>query len=203
MPTILETAHYIKIKDWGYWKGKNGSEVLPGLGVSGADILRGVIRTMHATYIGFHGYVGEYLADNPDLPGEMLNLCGYWYFPESVSYPFRFKKGENRVALKMMNKGVAPAYKNYSLVLRFESTDPEKSFEVVIPDAGNRSWMPGETVESGYSVEIPGEAESGGYTLKFKLVKNAAAGKQDVSMGVKESFLDNGGFVRIGEVKIQ
>jgi hypothetical protein len=39
----------------GYWKGENGSAILPELGVSGADILRGVIHTMHATWIGFHG----------------------------------------------------------------------------------------------------------------------------------------------------
>lgn len=45
--------------------GKNGEKILPAYAYSGADIVRNVIRIMHASYIGFHGYAKEWRADNP------------------------------------------------------------------------------------------------------------------------------------------
>ena len=54
-PTKLELQHYSSVKR-NHWLGRNGEYTLPDLGVSGADIFRGAIRTMHASYIGYHGF---------------------------------------------------------------------------------------------------------------------------------------------------
>ncbi|MFZ5833434.1 MAG: hypothetical protein ACOY3P_25385 [Planctomycetota bacterium] len=142
-PIIFELQHYGSVKDDGHWLGKNGANVIPSLGVSGAEVFRKAIETMHATYIGYHGYAEEFLQENPDLVGSLLNRCGYWYFPVCAQYPKSVRAGENRISITWLNKGVAPAYRAYSLVLGFESKKTGKLAEAVVPDAGNRNWLPG------------------------------------------------------------
>jgi len=46
----------------GYWLGKNGKDIIPEYGVSGADVFRNAIKIMHPTYVGFHGCLGNWLA---------------------------------------------------------------------------------------------------------------------------------------------
>ena len=58
-----------------------------GKGKTGPDYFRGALELLHATYIGYHGYAHEWLADNPEFTGEMLNRCGYWLFPKSIELP--------------------------------------------------------------------------------------------------------------------
>ena len=108
MPTVFELEHYVKVKYNGYWKGKNGAEIIPELGVSGADVFRNAMKIIRPTYIGFHGYLGEWLSDNPDFTIELLNKCGYWYFPKSINTT-QFKNGELSFEIEWLNKGVAPA----------------------------------------------------------------------------------------------
>ena len=104
-PVVLELQHYHMIKEDGNWLGLNGEKTIPNINESGADIFRNAIKTMHATYIGFHGYLGEWLSDNPDLTGELLNLSGYWYFPESLEI-MEIKKSSLSFNIKWLNKGL-------------------------------------------------------------------------------------------------
>ncbi|MDZ7608791.1 MAG: hypothetical protein U5K79_25125 [Cyclobacteriaceae bacterium] len=69
---------------------------------------------MRPTYVGFHGYLGEWLKDNPDFTIEILNLCGYWYFPKSIK-TIEFNSGKLSFEMEWLNKGVAPAYSAYEL----------------------------------------------------------------------------------------
>ena len=78
MPIVFELEHYGTVKKNGYWLGKNGADKIAKLGYSGAEIMRKAIETMHATYIGYHGFAEEWLADNPGLTKDLSNLCGYW-----------------------------------------------------------------------------------------------------------------------------
>jgi hypothetical protein len=113
-PVVFELEHYGHVKKNGNWKGKNGEEILVEHGVSGAEIFRNALQLIRPTYIGYHGYAEEWLNDNPQLTNELLNLCGYWYFPVSVQVE---KSTISQLAFRIgwLNKGVAPAYETYSL----------------------------------------------------------------------------------------
>jgi hypothetical protein len=62
-----------------------------------------------------------------------------------------------------LNKGVAPAYNVFCLVLRFEANNSAKSFELIIDDSGNRRWLPGKAVAGKYNFAIPASAAKGDY----------------------------------------
>jgi hypothetical protein len=202
-PIILETDHYRSVKNAGYWIGKNGEAIIPDLKISGADILRGAIKIMHATYIGFHGYAEDWLADNPDLAGELANSCGYWYFPVKATLPGKMVKGENSISIEWLNKGVAPAYNVFSLVLRFESEKPENSFNLVIEDSGNKSWLPGIKKKEDYHILIPSKVKKDNYVLKFKLVEKIPESDRNIQIGMKASRIDPVGFTEIGQISIR
>lgn len=201
-PIIFELQHYRIVKRDGNWLGKNGAEKIPEYGYSGATIMRKAIETMHATYIGYHGYAEKWLADNPELTKELLNLCGYWYFPVRAAYPFFLKKGENNeFSIVWFNKGVAPAYNTFDLVLRFESSNSKDSFELTI-NSGNKYWLPGISKTEKYSIEIPLTSKKGNYIMKFKLAERTGERIVPIQIGLKESVLDNMGFVDLGKVQI-
>lgn len=201
-PIVFELQHYGMVKKDGNWIGKNGSVIIPKYKYSGAEIMRKAIETMHATYIGYHGYCEEWLADNPDLTNELANRCGYWYFPVNASFSSVLKSGENEISIDWLNKGVAPAYHDFSIVFRLESENPTNSVELLPVNSGNAAWLPGISKTEKYTVEIPATAKSGNYLLKFKLIENTEAGKTPIQIGVKESMIDQDGFVELGKIKI-
>ncbi len=191
MPTVFEPAHYSSVKRNGHWLGRNGHDTIPGTGVTGADIFRNSMKLIHPTYIGFHGYLGEWYNENPELTDELLNLCGYWYFPVS----FQFESfGEKKLAFRMewLNKGVAPAYHDYSLRGKLQSPDDdEEVLHFEIPDAGNRDWMPGELAAKAYEAVVPGEL-TGGYALSIQLFDEPSG--RPVEIGLKREARDEEGY---------
>ncbi len=200
---VLEAGHYTQVKSSGYWIGKNGEAIIPELKVSGADILRGAIKTMHATYIGYHGYAEEWLDENPDLTKELANLCGYWYFPVNASLPSIMNRGENEFFIEWLNKGVAPAYTVFGLLLRFESENPKDSFDLLTVNSGNKNWLPGISKSEKYRTDIPSKAKKGSYNMKFRLAEQAGGRNQSIQIGVTESVIDTNGFVQLGKVQIK
>jgi hypothetical protein len=122
-PIVFELQHYGMVKRDSNWLGKNGADTIIKYGYSGAYIMRKAIETMHATYIGYHGYAEEWLADNPELTKEFANMCGYWYFPVKATFPAKMKKGENTIGISWLNKGVAPAYKEFGIIFRLEAKE--------------------------------------------------------------------------------
>lgn len=199
-PTILELQHYSAVKRDGKWLGKDGRDTLAEFGVPGAEFFRKSIDLMHATYIGYHGYTEDFLTDNPDLAGELLNRCGYWYFPVHAEYPMVMGRGQQSISVTWLNRGVAPAYRGFSLVLNLESLDHCGSHKVLVPDAGNRKWLPGEPYHSTYTFDLPDNVSSGKYLLKFKLKNTGSDRQRDVFVAVDTSAMDHGHFISVGEV---
>jgi hypothetical protein len=202
-PIVFELEHYMSVKSQGNWIGKNGKDTIKKFGYSGAEIMRHAIETMHATYIGFHGYAEEWLADNPDLTKELGNLCGYWYFPVNAVYNPKLVKEKNSVTIAWLNKGVAPAYKNYSIVLRFAALEKDQYFDVVLDDAGNKTWLPGIISEACYSFTLPENMPRGSYQMKFKLIETTDKTYAPVNLALKKMALDDESFVKIGDVKFK
>jgi len=202
-PIIFELQHYHMVKRDGNWKGPNGSEVLPSLGYSAAEIMKNAIETMRATYIGYHGYAEEWLSDNPELTKELANLCGYWYFPASVTFPKKLKSGINTIEMEWLNKGIAPAYHTFALIFRFTSSIDGHTFDVVIEDSGNRNWLPGKKRKEQYIPDLPSAFQKGEYSVKFKLLDRSTDPQHEVKVGLKETLIDGEGFALIGQVTLQ
>lgn len=168
MPTVYELEHYSKVKNQGDWRGKNGLEIIPDLGVSGADVFRNSMKIIRPTYIGFHGYLGEWLEDNPDLTGELLNLSGYWYFPIFI-HTTQYKNKKLSFEIEWLNKGVAPAYSAYELRGKLiHVNNASEVIEFTVIDSGNMKWMPGEPALEKYQVSLP-EKPEGEYVLAIQL----------------------------------
>jgi hypothetical protein len=202
-PIVFELQHYGMVKNDGNWLGPDGSDTIPRFKHSGAEIMRKAIETMHATYIGYHGYAEEWLADNPRLTKELANICGYWYFPVSAGVSKVMKKGDNIIVMKWINKGVAPAYENYSIVFRLENTINNEVIESEIENAGNKEWIPDSIVEENYKIFLPDNTPSGKYILKFKLVKKSLTSPKMIDIGLTKDCFDKDGFVEIGKTRLQ
>lgn len=201
-PIILELQHYGHVKNDGHWMGKNGADTIPSLGVPGAEFFRKSVEIMHATYIGYHGYVEEWLADNPDLTKELANRCGYWYFPVKASFPSILNRGDNELSIVWYNKGVAPAYNAFDLILRFESENSKNSFDLEV-NSGNKNWLPGISKTEKYKIDIPSKAKKGNYTMKFMLAEKTGQKIRPIQIGVKESIIDAYEFVEFGLVTLR
>lgn len=202
MPIILELGHYHQLKSNGVWLGKNGADIIKEYGYSGATVVRKAIETLRATYIGYHGYAEEWLAENPDLTKELANLCGYWYFPVRASFPSELNRDKNEFSIVWFNKGVAPAYNAFDLILRFESDDSKNSFDVEV-NSGNKNWLPGISKTEKYQISIPSNVIKGNYTVKFMLSEKTGDNIQPIQIGVKESIIDANMFVTIGKVQVK
>jgi len=197
-PTVFELEHISAVRENGYWLGKNGADTIPGIGVSGAQIFWNAIHLIHPTYIGFHGYLEPWLAENPDLTKELLNLCGFWYFPKSAEVT---NVGNSKLSFQIewINKGVAPAYSGYKLkgklMATTDSAEIAETFEIA--DSGNKNWMPGETSTATYTVPIK-EIPKGKYQLSIQLFDEKSG--RPVEIGLNSELKDAEGFFKIAEI---
>jgi hypothetical protein len=197
-PIVFESEHYPTVKRNGLWLGKNGKDTIPSLGYSGAKIFREAIKLEHATYIGFHGYAGEYLTDNPDFIAEMLNLCGYWYFPKSLTIK-DVKKSSLRFDIEWVNKGVAPAYSVYQLKGKLTNIKkPGTPVYFIIQNSGNKNWLPGMPYNEAYSTDLKDKLK-GRYSLAIQLFDTRTG--RIVELGLKEQLRDSEGYYFISDIK--
>ena len=199
MPTVLELEHYPTVIKQGNWTAKEGSTMAKyGNGRTGADFFRGAVEQLQATYIGYHGYARTWLKDNPQLTVELLNRCGYWFFPESVEIPDRFVRGRTaEMKILWRNRGVARAYFDYQLVVKLEG--PAQT-ELRLP-ARNTRWLPGPKLwPETYALAIPENLPLGQYQLKLKLYSPQAS--RDVKLPLKADLADRQGFYAIGRATI-
>lgn len=202
-PTVLELEHYSAVKKQGNWRGSPESSVAKyGAGKTGPDYFRGALGLLHATYIGYHGYAAEWLADNPQLTVELLNRCGYWYFLRQVDLPgtWALTGGQPLVlTMEWENKGVAPAYHAYDLRIRL--TGPE-TVNIEMPSR-NQEWVPeenGKTHQQSYPLHLPPKLKEGNYELSLKLYSKEA--RRDVGLALRADLKDQHGFYRIGQIHI-
>jgi hypothetical protein len=200
MPTVLELEHYSAVKRSGNWIPRPGSSIAKHApGKTGADLLRSALERLHATYIGYHGDAAEWLNDNPELTGELLNRCGYWYFPHALSIPERLQAGRtNIIEVSWENRGVAPAYDPFQILFRFEGSE---TVEVHL-DAENRNWMPseGKAQLKRYPVSLPSGMPSGTYNVLLKLRSPTA--NRDVQLALKPQIRTAEGYYLVGKVEV-
>jgi hypothetical protein len=197
-PTILELEHYGHVKRQGNWLGAPGSSLEKhGRGKKGADFFRGALALLRATYIGYHGDAREWLDDNPELTAELLNYCGYWYFLHRVTLPESVQAGQKiEVEALWENRGVAPAYNPFTLVLRLRGAETVQ-FEI---DSGNRRWLPNESWLEKYSFSLPASIKPGIHSLGLKLHSREAG--RDVRLALTPKLLDKDGFYEVASIVV-
>lgn len=199
--TVLELEHYGSVRRYGNWLGRPGSSLAKyGDGKMGADFFRGALGLLHATYIGYHGYAHEWLAENPELTVELLNRCGYWYFLHRLEIPDEWKVGTSQtVKMVWENRGVAPAYHSYHLFLRLQG--PE-TIDLQL-DSGNLSWISepeGKIYNKDYKIGIPKTLKPGQYELRLKLYSKEE--DRDVFLALDPRLFDDNNFYGIGKVTV-
>lgn len=202
-PVIFELQHYHMVKSDGNWKGKNGADGIEKYGHSGADIFLNAMKTMGATYIGYHGYLEEWLHDNPDLTRELANKCGYWYFPVNSNFPSVFSKGENSIQLTWVNKGIAPAYKSFGLIFRLQPAKGGTPVDIMLEDSGNLDFLPSQQFVKDYTVTISPDIPQGEYLLKLKMIDISERGTQEIHVGMAEKHLDAKNFFILGGISVK
>lgn len=189
-PTTLEMCHYRYYKDK-YWSVPNGYE-------KGLDIAKDAIRIAHATFISPHGNIGVWQKDNPQAAWELINMTGYWFFPEWAE----FKMNGNKLNLSIAwnNKGVAPAYKPYLLKVSLIDKKGVKK-EMSSVDAGNNKWLPGSTTMQ-YTIDAS-NIKRGTYDVEIFLYKQFRDGStRPVKLGLEEKYETPDGAYLIGKAKL-
>lgn len=189
---VFELEHYGKVKENGLWPEKNGKGIIPEFNVTAKEVFINAMKLIRPTYIGYHGYMGEWLEDNPDLTVELLNLSGYWYFPESVNTN-HYKNGELSFEIAWRNKGVAPAYSVYKLRGKLIPDDNQTdTIEFEIEDSGNKNWMPDMVSTEKYTVTLT-EKPKGDYWLAIQLFDERT--ETPVEIGLKNDLKRNDHFI--------
>lgn len=200
-PTVFELEHYSAVKKLGNWDGRPDSLVAKfGKGKKGPDYFRGALQLLHATYIGYHGYAHEWLADNPELTRELLNRCGYWLFPIAIELPDEPVAGMPlSLTVRIQNRGVAPPYAPYELRAKLSSKETHL-VRVLTRDC--RAWLPGPPVSSRYEFALPADLKSGRYELALGLFDVRPGQQRPVEFGLKTTVRDPDGFYRIASIRI-
>lgn len=158
------------------------------------------IKRTHWSFIGPAGGAiaprNESHRKNLDL---LANTLGYWFALRKAEFdPSAVKGSSLKIVFRVANKGVAPFYYPWPLVLdlvdRSGKTAMRKTLDVDI-----RKWLPGETGET-VSVPIPGDLAAGPYDLRLA-VHDPATDKPGVLFANKGK--DEEGRYGIGRVEIQ
>ena len=114
--------------------------------------------------------------------------------------PDHLNPGDNAVVtITWENRGVAPAYAAYELVIRLLGPD---IITVNIP-AGNKRWLPscGDNIyEEQYQLALPKTLEPGDYNLVLKLFSLQAC--RTVSLPLEPGVKNDQNFYKIGTVKV-
>ena len=144
---------------------------------------------MKPSYIGYHGYAHEWLADNPEFTGEMLNRCGYWLFPTSIGLPETVTAGTAvPLTLTMENRGVAPPYQPYELRVKLSGASTNL---VRVVAKGCKSWLPGAPVSSRYDLLLPASLAPGPYEVAIGLFDVRPGQDRPVEFALKTSVISS------------
>ncbi len=183
-PVTLELEHYHMIKPQNFKDGYPFVEAM---------------RTVGATFAGFHGYPRPWLEKYPYVTEYAANRLGYWYFIDGAEFS-RFEDGapvlhgaEDTVTLYIENRGFARAFHGYRLLVKL-SGEVEKSFTV---DCDNREWKPREEVAVAVTPDVS-DMPRGKYRLSVGLFD----GNRPVCFALKKKLYSDDGFAEITEVKI-
>jgi hypothetical protein len=189
IPVVLESDHYGDAKENGMWGDGSGFEK--------------AVEETKATFIGFHYYPNEWLAENLNLAKRLANKAGYWYFPKFVMMPDTLRKSstKNYIRITWENHGVAPAYNGYDLYIKLIPKDGGTAHEQKLVGVKNTTWMPDEITAEQYHLAVNKVMKPGTYDILIGMKDNCAFHKgRAVELGILNSREKQPGFYSIGEI---
>lgn len=201
-PTVFELEHYGSVKSLGNWEGRPDSLVARhGAGKKGPDYFRGALALLHATYIGYHGYAHEWLADNPQFTREMLNRCGYWLFPMSIAIAQEASANTLLpVELTLENRGVAPPYHGYDLRIKLSADASDWSASI---GSAAKSWIPGRPIVVRKDLPLPADLPPGDYRVSIGLFDNSSPKPRAVEFALRADLRDDAGYYRLATIRLK
>ena len=191
IPVVLECDHYGAVKRGNLWD-------------DGKRFEKGLEET-HATFISFHYWPREWLAENPEVARKLANKCGYWYFPKYGVMPDTLRKNSTRNYLKMSweNHGVAPAYHQYDLRLQLTDKTTGKKTVFDLKESNNRKWMPDRIVGEEYKLNIPANLVAGKYDIKIGLFDDSYGYEVPIQLALKAERRSDDGYYKMGEIIVK
>lgn len=201
-PTVFELEHYGTVKRLGNWEARPDSLVAKyGQGKTGPDYFRGALELLRATYIGYHGYAHEWLADNPEFTREMLNRCGYWLFPVAVEWPEPPRLGESLpLVVTLENRGVAPPYQPYELRVKLSRGGTNR---IVTLARADKHWLPGVPIVLRRELALPAHLPPGEYQLALGLFDRTSVNERPVEFALRVDLRDDTGYYRIATMRLR
>ncbi|MGL4631928.1 MAG: DUF4832 domain-containing protein [Leadbetterella sp.] len=196
-PTTIEMEHYFLQRENKNWDIPNG---LP----KGQNEILQAIKLTHATYISFHGYIDEWLRENPNVVHTIANRVGYWYFPQSIEAQTTANTGDLlTVKVNWKNEGAAPAYNKYDVFVRLiNASNSTQKIEIAQSESDNRKWEPGKEFLESYQVKIPNDFPKGQYKIQIAL-KTKEKTPRLIDLGLNSRLKLEDGYFDLKELEIK
>ena len=191
IPVVLECDHYSAVKNYNLWD-------------DGKRFEKGIEET-HATFISFHHWPREWLAENPEVAKKLANKCGYWYFPKYAVMPDTLRKNSTRNYLKMSweNHGVAPAYHRYDLRLQLTDKTTGKKSVFDLTESNNLNWKPNRIVGEEYKLNLPSSLTAGKYDIKIGMFNKSYGYEMPIQFALKAERRSEDGYYKMGEIIVK
>jgi len=191
IPVVLECDHYAAVKKMNLWD-------------DGKRFEKGIDET-HATFISFHYFPREWLAENMEVAKKLANKCGYWYFPKYAVMPDTLRKNSTHNYLKMTweNHGVAPAYHHYDLRLQLLNKETGKQTIFDLTESNNLNWKPSRIVGEEYKLKLPTALASGKYDIKIGMFDKSYGEQVAIQFAIKASRKSDDGYYKLGEIIVK
>ena len=191
-PTTIELEHYGTQKDMGRFKGRDGCEV-------GGVVARQAIEIMKASFFSFHGFVDEWLVDNPELLSSVANRIGYWFFLDAVVYSERVFAGERTcMTLAWRNRGVAQPYIEMRHEIRLNGADGVHNLAAQGTDC--RTWRGDASVLDDVWFDVPRHLPEGVYSVGVRL---RTIRGETVRVAIADELRDADGFYVVGSFHVR
>jgi hypothetical protein len=188
-PVVVEPAHYGGRAEGGYWQ--KGS------------VIEHAVGALHPSWVTVHGYPREWLEQNRELARRLANRMGYWFLLKAVVYPKAVKAGsEFEVQMNWENRGCAPIYRKYPLVLSFVRCDSGVEVaRLVHPSADCSRWKDGDCYVNHLRWLMPKGMPAGEYRLRVGLVDKPRDETAAIAIGTVGREAD--GFYAVGKLAVE
>lgn len=154
-------------------------------------------RRAHATFMGFHGYIEDYLPENKYVAEYLANRLGYWYFIENITHIDKADKNTKfRIDLTFINQGFGLCYKKYALEIRFSGP---KIYTYLAEGFNNLCFDSGEKHTQPLFVNLDADMENGKYDISVRMYEPDG---DTILLGFLNNVRDKDGFYSLSSVEI-
>jgi hypothetical protein len=188
-PVVVEPDHYWACVRHNCWQ--KGS------------VLEHAVGALHPSWLTVHHYPREWLEENRDLVRRLSNRIGYWFLLKTVVHPKTVRAGEEfEVQMNWENRGCAPIYRKYPLVLSFVRCDSGVEVaRLVHPSADCRRWKDGDSYVNHLRWLMPKEMSAGEYRLRVGLVDRPRDKQAAIAIGTVGREAD--GFYAVSRLTVE